>query len=194
MFRLPVRWLLLGGLVSFQAVSAGATVAVPLTFERLTAEADLVVQGAVLEQKSFLGPNKERVYTHTRVLVLRTLKGKTDERILTVRQWGGAVGALRMVVPGNASLKEGEEVVLFLSREAPHHFVVGLAQGKFTLQADASGRKIASRDLSGITFARWSQNGKFSLSKRWELDRPLTLDDLESAVKRALSAPAGAAR
>lgn len=174
-------------LCALASPSAQATVAKPLTFEALTKEADVVVHGVVVDQKSFWGPQRERIYTHTEISVWRTLKGKTAQSTLVVRQWGGAAEGAVMHIPGNASLKVGEEVVLFLTRDAQHHFVVGLAQGKLALRADAAGRKLAHRDLSGLTFATWGPNGKMTLGKRWALDQPLALDDLESAIKRALS-------
>ena len=176
------------GLLLAMMGNAGATVAVPLTLEALTKQSDVVVQGTIVETKSFWGPNKQRIYTHTRVEVLRTLKGVAKAQTLVVQQWGGEVGGVRMDVPGNANLKTGEEVVLFLTNDAQFHYVVGLSQGKFTLQADATGKKVASRDMGGIAFARW-KNGKMTLSPRFELAKPLALDELEAEVKRAAALP-----
>ena len=180
--------LALTALIAWHAPTAHATVARPLTYENLTHEADVVIHGVVVDQKSFWGAKRERIYTHTEVSVWRTLKGKTDQTTLVVRQWGGAAEGAVMPIPGNAQLKVGEEVVLFLTRDARHHFVVGLSQGKFSLRADAAGGKLAYRDLSGLTFARWSPQGKMTLTKRWALDQPISLDDLESAIKRANTA------
>ena len=174
------------------APSAQATVVVPLDYGALTRQADVVVQGSVIAQTSFWGPSKERIYTHTKVAVTRTLKGRAPS-VLTVRQWGGQVDDVRMDVPGNADLKYGEEVVLFLSTDGQYHFVVALAQGKFSLAADASGRKLAHRALDGLTFARWNAQGRMSLSPRWELAAPISLDALEAEVKRALSTPPSSA-
>jgi len=92
-----------------------------------------------------------------------------------------------MGLPGNAPLKVGEEVVLFLTRDSHYHYVVGLAQGKFSVRTDGTGRKVVSQDLSGLAFARWVSGGRMILSRRLELARPQYLDDLEAEVKAALS-------
>jgi len=179
--------------LAFAANDANATVAVPLSFDALTKQSDVVVIATVVESTSFWAPNKERIYTHTKVLVLRSLKGLPKTQSLVVRQWGGQVGGVRMDVPGNANLKTGEEVVLFLSNDETFHYVVGLAQGKFTLQADSTGKKLASRNLAGLAFAQWNK-GKMTISPRWELSKPLALDELEAEVKRASATTTPAAR
>lgn len=166
---------------------AHATVSIPLSVAALTREADVIVRGKVLDQVSLWDPLKGSIYTHTRVEVLGTLKGQATDREILVRQMGGRVGNYVMKVSGNARLKPGEEVVLFLTRDAQYHYVVGLAQGKYSVEADASGRKRLVRDTTGLTFASWNAQGKMILGKRWELARPLYLDELEALVKRAIT-------
>lgn len=166
-------------------VHAAATVAVPLTTERMLRESHVVVHGEVLMKESFWDGQKGRIYTHTRVRVLRSLHGKATETELLVRQWGGQVGGVAMAVPGNAAFKPGEEVVLFLMRDDRYHYVVGLAQGKYHVSTAADGRKTVSRDLSGLSFARWDRSGRMRVGPRFELERPMTLDALEAEIKAA---------
>jgi hypothetical protein len=166
---------------------ARATVAAPLSFSELAREAEVVVHAEVLMSESLWDVDKRNIYTHTRVRVLRWLKGAGSEKEILVRQLGGAVGGLVMTLPGNASLRVGEEVVLFLTRDSLHHFVVGLSQGKFSVAVDASGRKVLSRDLSGIAFARRDRTGRMVIGTRFELEMPLTLDELEARIQKASS-------
>ena len=167
--------------------SATATVVRPLTVSALTSRAHVVVQGRVLDQVGSWDSLKRGIYTHTRIGVLRSLKGEVAEKEILVRQLGGSAGGYVMGLSGNAPLRVGEEVVLFLTRDGHHHYVVGLAQGKYAVRADGSGRKVVSQDLSGLAFARWTPGGRMILSRRLELAGPRYLDDLEAQVKAALS-------
>jgi hypothetical protein len=164
---------------------AEATVALPMTLQELTSESTVVVHATVLARESSWDDTKSRIYTFTKLGVMRTLKGSVPNKEITIRQWGGTVGNVVMHVPGNATFKVGEEVVVFLSAEEGLHFVVGLAQGKFRVQAEASGKKVATRDTSEIGFASWDEKGRMQIAPRWELDRPMYLDELEARVKKA---------
>jgi hypothetical protein len=169
--------------LALATASAHATVSVPLTLRQLATESDAVVHGRVLAQESTWDVTSGKIYTHSRVQVVRSLLGKVSDPEIMVRQLGGQVGKVAMQLSGNASLKVGEEVVLFLSRDASYHYVVGLAQGKFAVNVDEQGRKVLTRDLSGLSFATWDARGRMHIGKRWELERPLTFAQLEAELK-----------
>jgi hypothetical protein len=160
-------------------------VSLPLTLRQLAAESDAVVHGKVLAQESTWDVTRGKIYTHTRVQVLRGLLGKVGDLEIMVRQLGGQVGKVAMQLSGSASLKVGEEVLLFLSRDASYHYVVGLAQGKFAVTADGQGRKVLTRDLAGLSFATWDARGRMQIGKRWEIERPLTFEEIEAELKAA---------
>jgi hypothetical protein len=186
MVRSPrVLGVLLGGIAAW-VTPATATVVRPLTVADLTSRAQVVVQGRVLDQVGLWDSQKRGIYTHTRIEVLKCFKGDVPDKEILVRQLGGRSGGYVMGLPGNAPLQVGEEVVLFLTRDSHYHYVVGLAQGKFAVLPDGSGRKVVSRDLSGLSFARWDPGGKMILSRRLGLVPPTYLDELEAEVKAAL--------
>jgi hypothetical protein len=178
----------IGVLIAVMAASsaARATVAIPLTLKQLTKQSHVVVHGTVLAQESVWDSLDRKIYTYSRIGVLHGLKGGMTDTEIMVRQWGGTVGKLVMKIAGNADLKVGEEVVLFLTKDSQHHFVVAMAQGKFKVRADATGRKTVSRDTKGMAFWVPSPNGcKMMVAPRWQLAAPAYLEELEAQVKAA---------
>ena len=131
--------------------TAEATVALRLSVPQLTAEADVVIRGKVLSSQSSRTADKRSIVTHTEVAVSRVLRGDAPAT-LRVRQLGGVVDGTAMDLAGNARLGKNEEVILFLKLDSQYAYVVGLAQGKFSIGYDARGNEIATRDLSGISF------------------------------------------
>lgn len=131
----------------------GATV-VRLTFEELTARAEVVVRGTVRTTKARLNRAQGRVWTFTQIDVSEGLKG-SSHRSITVRQPGGEADGIGQTVAGAARFSEGEDVVVFLAR-APDdpavYQVLSLSAGKVRLQTTLSSKR-AKRDLDGLQFA-----------------------------------------
>jgi hypothetical protein len=165
--------------------TAEATIVRPLTVEDMTRRADLVCVGTITGQRSEWNVERTRIYTWTEVRISRTLKGKRAAgETVTVRQLGGVVDGISQSVPGNAKLLPGEEVVLFLDADeaAPLHYVIGMAQGKFTLSR-GPGSISVRRDVGDLAFA-----GAAPLAPAGAPAVPAQLEALEQAVRRA-SAP-----
>jgi hypothetical protein len=175
---------LAAALTSGMAFEARATVVVPLTIEAMTARADVVCVGVVLSQRAAWNVERTRIYTTTEVRVERTLKGKRAlGDVLTVRQLGGVVDGISQVVPGNARLTPGETAVLFLDADEalPFHYVVGMAQGKFTVQPAPDGARV-TQDVHDLAFM--AAPGATPTDTP-PAQSPARLDALEQAVRRA---------
>ena len=175
---------LAAALGSGAAFEARATVVVPLTVEAMTARADVVCVGAVVAQHAAWNAERTRIYTTTEVRVERTLKGKrTAGEVITVRQLGGVVDGISQVVPGNARLTPGETAVLFLDADEtlPFHYVVGMAQGKFTVQPAPDGARV-TQDVHDLAFMPAAGATPTEASPA---PSPGRLDALEQAVRRA---------
>ncbi len=137
------------------AGTAQATIVKSLNLEQMTKAADVIVVGEVLARTSAWNEEKTRIYTVTRIRVAEALKGSSGGDEIEVRQIGGTVDGLTQSIVGNAKLKEGEEVVLFLDQDErlPYHYVVGMAQGKFSI--DRSGKNpLVVRSLAGLALAK----------------------------------------
>jgi hypothetical protein len=122
----------------------------PLSVEELTRRAELIVIGEVISVASELFASEGQIVTRIDVRVDEVLKGSPGASSLQLQQSGGRVGAVIREVAGMPAFAQGERVLLFLGRRGDGGLaVIGLFQGKFTLQRDESGREIAARRVPG---------------------------------------------
>ena len=143
---------------SFCPTQAGATTVRGFTTHDMVREAAVVVRVRVEAQVSVWNRAKTAIYTHTTVKRTERLVGKRAPVRLTVRQLGGTVGDVSMMVPGTATLKVGQEVVLFLRTDGRYFYLVGMAQGAFRVHKQGK-KEIISRDLGGLNRV-WPRRGK----------------------------------
>ena len=87
--------------------------------------------------------------------------GRGTKGDLVVRQLGGVVGPVSALVPGTAHFAAGEEVVLFLRTDGRAYYLVGMAQGKLSIQR-RGGVEVISRDLGGLQLLRGPPVGRAS--------------------------------
>lgn len=133
------------------ALAFSATL-IPLSVEQLTDRSTNVVRATVVSQHSEREKGPAGIYTRTTLHVLETLKGPTSTE-LVLRQAGGTIGTESVELPGDAKLREGEQVLAFLDcRWGDHCTLIGLSEGKFHLEPDAKGALVASRDFSDTAF------------------------------------------
>lgn len=177
------RWLPLAGALAcaplFVPLSPGdaeATVMQPMRLDQMVKAADVIIRGEVLRQASSYG-DQGRIYTVTEIKVLESLKGGDAPAIvLKVRQLGGTVDGISQHIAGNARLLEGEEVALFLRRDAEKqlHYVVGMAQGKYAI--DRSGPEpLVARDTHGLSFKAPTPEGVQALAVKPQPAKPAAL-------------------
>lgn len=127
-------------LVMFGA--AKATTIQALSVEQRTERADRVVIAAVQSIRFIKAETGKRIYTITTLKVIESIKGTAKPNmILTLRQIGGQIGDWSQHVPGDAKFKSEEEVLVFLRHDPSDdlHFLVGMGQGKFTVDVDSDG-------------------------------------------------------
>ncbi len=137
-------------LVALTSSLAYATVVVPLTLADQVQRADLVVRARVGSVRSAYVAERGTILSWTELEVTESLKGQAPVT-LTLRQMGGTADGQTMLVPGDAHLAPGEEVILFLRRDrngTNDVFLLALAQSAYVVRGQQ-----ASRDLSQLTFA-----------------------------------------
>ncbi|MBI5549036.1 MAG: hypothetical protein HY901_34565 [Deltaproteobacteria bacterium] len=145
--------------LALPGLAAGTTV-LPLTREEIAARSDTIVRARVLVRTPARSERTGRILTRTRLQVLETYKGKA-RREIELEQMGGTLGGATLVVPGDARIDQGEEVVLHLrceGKERCHLF--GLALGKFGVRSGPDGKRIAVRDLQGLSDSRSGPLGR----------------------------------
>ncbi len=121
-----------------------------LPLDDLVRNADVVVHGKVLSSQAFQDGDEKRIYTRHTLAVSEYLKGQ-GEKQLTVVTMGGEMEEFGQVIPGEASLTAGEEVVLCLARSANDYVVFNMSQGQFNLSLK-EGQVTVAQQLKGVQF------------------------------------------
>jgi hypothetical protein len=89
---------------------------VELPFDRVAREAELVVRGKAVQTWTAWDDAGEVIFTYATVRVSRYFGETTGPDLITIREVGGAVGNFRQEAIGFPEIREGEDVVLMLSR------------------------------------------------------------------------------
>jgi hypothetical protein len=165
--------------------SASATVVEELSTTQLTKEANSVALGQVASSYSSWDPEKRMVFTYVKFRVDQTLKGQPSTEVM-IRQAGGRIGGIGMVVHGMASFRNGERALVFLKQDADGvPSLVGMAQGKFRVYRSAvTGEEMALfRAPQNLEFyARGSQGRALHVVQSPE-ERRVPLRDLIGEIQ-----------
>ena len=117
-------------------VSAGflkATTVQRLGLEDLARKAHHIVAGKVRNSKTFWSGNGKLILTSYTIEVDDSIKGQRP-RTLELTTIGGKIGDLELHVAGMPSFSKGEDIVVFTETSGGYEVVLGLTQGKFTVQ------------------------------------------------------------
>lgn len=140
------------GFTAGQEVSA-LMLKIPLS--ELKEKSDSIVRGDVISTKSEWNEEGNFIWTYVGVKVSKWIKDKgRGEEVITVKIPGGTVGDITQGSSDQVTFKKGEEVLLFLRKEAylnkEHFQVVGMEQGKYTIE----GGKIKEKGISADKFIK----------------------------------------
>lgn len=174
------------------AATAGATIVKQLSVSDMARRADVIVQGTVVRQSASWNPEHTRIYTVTEIQVAESLKGGAAAgTVISVRQLGGVADGIVQSIPGNARFALAEEVVVFLDRDEtlPLHYVIGMAQGKFSVSG-AGGNALVAPDVSDLAFVRPDASGVLSpVAAPSAPDAATALTTFKAQIRSALQAP-----
>lgn len=160
-------------LVLVSAMFASALAGGPglLTVRDLTRKADVVVLGTIAAVASHWNAARSQIFTRVELMPEELLKGTVLANSVYFVQPGGRVGDVGSVVAEAPSFTIGERVVVFLvARPDGDLGVIGLFQGKFTVERD---------DISGLALAVRRVPGSAQTTDR------MTLDQLRAEVRTA---------
>jgi hypothetical protein len=129
-------------LMALLASTAGASIYVAADLSELVAEASAVVHGRVRSTEAHWLEGRTGIETIVTLDIDESFKGSLGDSI-SLRVPGGRMGPYRSILVGAPTLREGDEVVLFLAGGGPAvPHLVGLAQGVFRVVVDQdSGRR-----------------------------------------------------
>ncbi|MCK6548220.1 hypothetical protein L6R52_20390 [Myxococcota bacterium] len=144
--------------LSAASATAHATVMIPLSIEDLAVKSAAVVRARVLSSEAAWDTQKQRIYTTTTLEVLDPIHAKSElPRQITIRTLGGEVGKIGMKVSGTEKFTLNEEVVVFVRRDpvvTTAFQVIGMSQGKYHVEREASGGVVAIPSVEGLAFVR----------------------------------------
>lgn len=167
--------------LAFIASSAAATVSVELPVAELAKLSEVVVRGHVIGVRSVEGtlPDVRDIATEITIAPQGFLRGQASSEIRFFVH-GGIVGRRAVVVPGEASFRLGEDVVVFLMRGRDRRWLTALAQGKWSVVRDDAG-------VEWVGCAAPSQELVAREPAASRVDRIMRLSELRDAVARGES-------
>jgi hypothetical protein len=174
-------------LMAISSASNGTTL-LAQDLESLTANADRICTGRVLDATSFM--KGRRIYTLSRVEIIDSIKGenRTGE-ILEVVTAGGHSEFFSQKVFGAAELEVDEEYLLFLEhRGAPTiAHTVGMTQGALPISVDSAktDRMVYPPKAMPRLMRRDAANGGLRTAAPW-LSNPRRLSDVLDQVRSYL--------
>jgi hypothetical protein len=134
---------------------AGATTMVPMSLDDLASRSSAIVRATTLSTSVAWNENRV-IVTTAHMRVTESLAGNlAPGQEFDVATLGGTINDMTLLVEDAPHFTAGADAVLFLEAgtAAPYH-VTELAQGKFDVHRDATGRERISRDdLEGGAFA-----------------------------------------
>jgi hypothetical protein len=179
---MTLRTIVVALVLLLTAAPSQAAVLIALDLPELVEESDLIVVASATKQSSRY-VNK-LIVTDVSLAVSATLKGTTKPgEPVVVTHLGGAVGDVGLSVPGAASFKLGEKVVVFLRRVPSGEWnVTGMSQGIMKI----SGQEVMP-SAAGAELMQRDQEGRLVELKKPTAPRPLPdlLSEIERLVKSA---------
>ncbi len=172
--------------LALAAVPTTASTFLAMSDVELVTQADAVVQGRVVEQKSFWDETGRVIVTESVVRVQNVLVGEAP-KFVTVRTAGGQVGDLAIEAVGFPAFNHRERVILFLAdNQDGSSRVLGYQQGHFEVVKRKDGvRVVVPRTEDGATFV--SRDGRLKAERQ-----SIRLDDFKRGVRRIAREQRGA--
>lgn len=147
-----------------------ATTVERLSFDQLVAKARSIVVGQVRRVDTRWSDDGKLILTAYTIEVQETLKGESAGT-LTVTTIGGRIGNLIMHVAGMPAFDINERAVVFVEKAGAHNAVLGLGQGKFSIENGT----VANR-TDGLEFS----------DRRPAFQTRLPLDAFRTEIRRRL--------
>jgi len=123
--------------------SATASTFVHVSTRELTARADAVIRGKILEVHSFWNDSATMILTEALVRVDETLVGEAPAYV-TLRTFGGTVGDYTIEAAGFPEFRQNESMVAFIKAiDGGRHEVLGYREGQYRVMRSRSGEILA---------------------------------------------------
>jgi hypothetical protein len=181
------RSLVLISLLSALALPLSASQFVDLPFDQIARESALIVRGTVEHTWTAWDDSREIIFTYASVRVDRFFGEVAGPDVLIVREVGGTLDGYTQEAVGFPAIRQGERVVLMLSRweDSQDYRIHAFNQGKFLVQKRA-GVDVLVSDPVRQGEARLRSNDPFRPAADAAFDGPaLTMEEFSSMVEDA---------
>ena len=182
------RSLILGTLLIALAMPMAASQFVDLPFDQVAREATFIVRGNVVQTWAAWDDAHEIIYTYATVRVHRYFGEATGPDTLVVREVGGTVEGYTQEAIGFPMIRNGEDVVLFLSRweDGADLRIHAFNQGKYLVR-QRGGKEVVVSDPVTQGAERLDAGRGFDVSTNAiSADTPaLGIDELSEMIDNA---------
>ncbi len=180
------RSLVLGFLLLVVAVPLSASQFVNLPFDQVARESQYIVRGTVEQTWSAWDDAHEVIFTYATVRVNRYFGETTGPDTLVVREVGGTVDGYTQEAIGFPAIRQGENVVLFLSRwdDGADYRIHAFNQGKYLVKS-RGGVEVLIEDPLKQGEGRLESPDRFQVKANAEENGLFTIDELAEMVDAA---------
>lgn len=176
--------------------TAHATTVLPLYLEEMADSSAIAFEGRCTGNRSEVDAVTGLVVTFTTFEVTEVLKGQVGATH-EIKQVGGALpgDGAQFHVMGVPRFELGEEYVVFLAGVSSVGFSspIGLAQGRFKVEAKGAARRVGNgrdfRDMTRRVMARVPPNSRREIEEAKGPVRDMDLEDFKQLVRGHLGAP-----
>lgn len=178
--------ILVGLLLVSVALPLSASQFVRLPFDQVARESAFIVRGTVENTWSAWDDANEVIYTYATVRVTRYFGEATGPDTLVVREVGGQVGDYVQEAIGFPAIRDGENVVFFLSKweNGNEYRIHAFNQGKYLVRL-RDGVEVLYEDPVKQGEARLERPDRFGLKANADEGEEMTLAEFASMVEAA---------
>jgi hypothetical protein len=154
---MKTRAVILGSFLTMIASSLLATSFVVPTDREMVARSNAIVTGTV--EGSYVQELNGIIETVYEIRVDRSIKGSAvHEELVRVVSPGGMIGDRGTIVAGAAHFRQGDRVLVFLTRDKGRWTPTDLTLGKFRFVTSTAGDRLLVRDLEDVV--GWDHSGQ----------------------------------
>lgn len=158
---------------------AAASTFLAMDQDELMVSSKAVVQGKVLNIRSFWNEDRTAIVTEASVEVTDLVVGDAPA-VVTVRTFGGEVGNYRLEAHGFPTFAAGQEVLLYLAEDGNAYRVSGYRQGHYRLRDGAKGKIAVPTLEQGVRL--FTRDGKIA-----PRPQPMQLETLKDNIRERRS-------
>lgn len=133
------RLLAFAAVAALAALPLSASTFIAMDEGELLASSEAVVEGRVLDVRSYWNEDRTAIVSEARVLVDDIVAGEAPN-VLVVKTFGGKVGDLEIVAHGFPRFESGGQVLLYLTPDGEDFRVTGYRLGQYRIRDTAKGR------------------------------------------------------